>query len=677
MKKNYTIILTTIVLGLTIDSCKQSNTSGNAGIKQEYMDTTVSPGDNFNEYANGVWLKKNPVPATENRWGSFNEIEDRNLDRLLSIVNEVSSDKGAAKGTDRQLVGTFYRVAMDSVKAEKDGLAPINPMQDEINLVKTTDDLIKLMARFHKMGIPGAFGFYITSDLKDSKKNTQFISQGGFNLPDKDYYFDPKHESIRNEYMAHIAKMMEMVSAANPDVKVNPQTAYTIESKLAAKAMNSVERRDIQAQYNPTTYVDFKKKYSNINWDLYFSELGGKAFTDVVVEQLNFAAELNTMIKSVSIEDWKAYMHWQLINATAAYLSSNVDKQDFAFFETVLRGTKEMKPRWKRALDKTDGSLGEPLGKLFVEKYFSADAKAKVNTLVDNLTAAYRERIQKLSWMSEPTKKQALTKLDKIIRKLGYPDKWKDHSKMEIADDSYCMNVLRSNTFGYNEMLDKIGKPVDRTEWGMSTPTVNAYYNPSINEIVFPAGIMQPPFFDATADDAANYGGIGAIIGHELTHGFDDQGSQFDGDGNMKDWWTEEDKKQFKARTGLLVKQFSSYVAIDTLKVNGELTLGENIADLGGLTMAYYAYKKSLNGKPSPVINGLTGEQRLFISWAQGWKNNIKPEALKTRLATDPHSPAKFRILGPMSNMQEFYEAFKVQEENKMYMPVSLRSIIW
>ncbi len=677
MTKNYTIILTVLVLGLTIDSCKQSDSTENAGIKQDYMDTTVSPGDDFNEYSNGIWLKKNPIPATESRWGSFNEIEDRNLDRLRSIVNEVSSDKGAAKGTDRQLVGTFYRVAMDSVKAEKDGLAPIKPMQDEINALKNTEDLIKLLARFHNMGIPGGFGFYITSDLKDSKKNTQFVSQGGFNLPDKDYYFDPKHESIRKQYILHIAKMMEMVSAANSEVKVNPQTAYNIESKLAAKAMNSVEKRDIQAQYNPTTYVDFKKKYSNINWDLYFNEIGAKAFTDVVVEQLNFATELNSMIKSVSIEDWKSYMHWQLINATAAYLSSNVDKQDFAFFETVLRGTKEMKPRWKRALDKTDGSLGEPLGKLFVEKYFSADAKAKVNTLVDNLTLAYRERIKTLDWMSEPTKKQALTKLDKIIRKLGYPDKWKDHSKMEISDDSYCMNVLRSNAFGYKEMLDKVGKPVDRTEWGMSTPTVNAYYNPSINEIVFPAGIMQPPFFDATADDAANYGGIGAIIGHELTHGFDDQGSQFDGDGNMKDWWTEEDKKQFKARTGLLVKQFSSYVAIDTLKVNGELTLGENIADLGGLTMAYYAYKKSLNGKQSPVINGLTGEQRLFISWAQGWKNNIKPEALKTRLATDPHSPAKFRILGPMSNMQEFYDAFKVQEENKMYMPISLRSIIW
>lgn len=677
MIKNYTLILTTLTLGFTINGCKQNSKEVNAGIKTEYMDTTVVPGDDFNEYANGVWLKKNPVPATESRWGSFNEIEDRNQERLRSIVNEVSSDKGATKGTDRQLVGTFYRIALDSTKADKDGMAPIKPLQAEINAVKTTDDLIKLLARFHKKGIPGGFSFYVYSDLKDSKKNTQYISQGGFNLPDKDYYFQAKHDSIRIKYKQHIKTMMDMVTAANPDVKVNSEIPYTIELKLASKAMNSVEKRDIPAQYNPMKYEDFKKKYSNINWDLYFIELGAKAFTDVVVEQLNFAAELNSLIKSVSIEDWKSYMQWQLINSNAAYLSSNFDKQDFNFFETVLRGTKQMKPRWKRALDKTDGCLGEPLGKLFVEKYFTAEAKAKVNTLVDNLTLAYRERIKTLAWMSEPTKKQALTKLDKIIRKLGYPDKWKDHSKLEIGDDSYCMNVLRSNEFGFNQMLDKIGKPVDRAEWGMSTPTVNAYYNPSINEIVFPAGIMQPPFFDANADDAANYGGIGAIIGHELTHGFDDQGSQFDGDGNMNDWWTEEDKKQFKARTGLLVKQYSSYVAIDTLKVNGELTLGENIADLGGLTMAYYAYKKSLNGKPSPVIKGLTGEQRLFISWAQGWKNNIKPEALKTRLATDPHSPAKFRVLGPMSNMQEFYDAFNVQEENKMYMPISLRSIIW
>ncbi len=677
MNKNYCLIISVITIGLVLNNCNKGVSQINPGIVLTNMDTMMLPGNDFNFYANGVWLKNNPVPATESRWGSFNEIEDRNLEKLRSIVNEVSSDKNAAKGTDRQLVGTFYRVAMDSTKAEKEGLKPIKKMQDEINSVINADDLIRLMAHFHKMGIPGGFSFYVTSDLNDSKKNNQYVSQGGFNLPDKEYFFQAKYDSIRIKYQQHIKSMMAMVASAKTKAKVNSQIPYDIELKLATNAMNSTQRRDIKAQYNQMTYENFKKQYSNINWDLYFKELGAKPFNEVVVEHLKFLTDFNTMLKSVKIEDWKAYMHWQLINATAAYLSSNVDRQDFYFFETVLRGTKQMKPRWKRALDKTDGSLGEPLGKLFVEKYFNAEAKAKVNTLVDNLTATYRERIKNLTWMSDSTKKQALAKLDKIIRKLGFPDKWKDHSKLIINEESYCMNVLRSNEFALNLMLDKIGKPVDRTEWGMSTPTVNAYYNPSINEIVFPAGIMQPPFFDANADDAANYGGIGAIIGHELTHGFDDQGCQFDGDGNMIEWWTEEDKKQFKARTGLLVKQFNNYVVIDTSKINGELTLGENIADLGGLTLAYYAYKKSLNGKPSPVINGLTGEQRLFISWAQGWKNNIKPEALKTRLATDPHSPAKFRILGPMSNMQEFYDAFNVVEGNQMYIPVALRSLIW
>jgi putative endopeptidase len=677
MFKIYASTLSIIALSLTITSCNKSSTENNPGIKAEYMDTTTLPGNDFNQYANGNWLKNNPVPATESRWGSFNEIEDRNLEKLRSIVNEVSGDKSAAKGTDRQLVGTFYRIAMDSAKAEKEGLAPIKALQDQINAIKTTDDLIKLLAGFHKKGIPGGFGFYITSDLKNSKINTQYISQGGFNLPDKDYFFQAKHENIRLKYAEHIKTMCALIVKSNPAVAINGDVPFNLEKRLASMAMNAEERRNIQAQYNPMAYTDFKAKYANINWDLYFKELGATSFNTIVVEQLNFMAELNVMFKDVSIENWKEYMQWQLVNATAAYLSSDVDKQDFAFFETVLKGTTQMKPRWKRALDRTDGSLGEPLGKLFVEKYFNAESKAKVNILVDNLTAAYRERIQNVEWMSVETKKQAQVKLDKIIRKLGYPDKWKDYSKLEVNEDSYCMNILRSNEFSMNIMLAKIGKPVDRTEWGMSTPTVNAYYNPSINEIVFPAGIMQPPFFDANADDAANYGGIGAIIGHELTHGFDDQGSQFDGDGNMINWWTKEDSIQFKARTGLLVKQFNNYIAIDTLHVNGELTLGENIADLGGLTMAYYAYKKSLNGKPSPVINGLTGEQRLFISWAQGWKNNIKPEALKQRLATDPHSPAKFRILGPMSNMSEFYEAFGVKEEHQMFMPTNQRSVIW
>jgi len=677
MNKNYKSFITFLILVMVMNGCKQNTNEGNPGIKMAYMDTTVLPGDDFNQYANGIWLKNNPVPATENRWGSFNEIDELNMEKLRSIVNEASSDNNSKKGSNRQLVGTFYKLALDSTKVEKDGLAPIKPMQAEINALKTKDDLIKLMAKFHRKGIPGGFSFYVTSDLNDSKKNTQYIGQGGYNLPDKEYYFQNIHAEIRSKYQAHINAMMAIVSKENPEVKSTPGIPYDIESKLAAKAFNSVEKRNIKAQYNPMTYADFKTKYPNMNWDLYFKELGAKPFNDVVVEHTKFMEQFNGLINSVSIESWKEYMHWQLINATAGYLSSNLVKQDFDFFETTLKGTSKMKPRWKQALDKTDACLGEPLGKLFVDKYFNADAKAKINTLVDNLTAAYRERIKALPWMSEETKKQAQMKLDKIIRKLGYPDKWKDYSPLDVSDDSYAMNVIRSNEFGYAFMLAKIGKPVDREEWGMSTPTVNAYYNPSINEIVFPAGIMQPPFFDPNADDAANYGGIGAIIGHELTHGFDDQGSQFDGDGNMKNWWSKEDSIQFKARTGLLVKQYDNYIGIDTLRVNGQLTLGENIADLGGLTMAYYAYKKSLNGKPSPVIGGLTGEQRLFISWAQGWKNNIKPEALKQRLATDPHSPPQYRILGPMSNMPEFYEAFGVKEENMMYLPLSQRSVIW
>lgn len=675
--KQISFTLSIAAIAMVFTNCNKKMESKNPGINQSYMDTSKAPGDDFNEYANGYWIKNNPVPATENRWGSFNELEDRNLEKLKSILNEASSDHNATKGTDRQLVGDFYRMALDSNLADKNGINPIKNLQNEIDAIKNSDDLIKILAKFQKSSISGFFRFYVGSDLKDSKQNIQYITQSGFNLPDRDYYFLPEYEKIRNEYNVHIGKMMELLFKYNNAIKYKSENIYNIEKRLASKAMNSLEMRNIEAQYNPMTYDELKKKYSAINWDLYFAELGAVKFDKVVVEHLNFMGEMNDIIKSAKLDDIKGFLHWQLINSMAIYLSSDFVKQDFNFFETVLKGTKEMKPRWKRAIDQTDNSLGEPLGKLFVEKYFNKEAKEKINILVDNLTATYRERIKNLTWMSDSTKEQALIKLDKIIRKLGYPDKWKDYSKLQIATESFCTNVLNCGEFNYNLMLQKIGKPVDRTEWGMSTPTVNAYYNPSINEIVFPAGIMQPPFFDPNADDAANYGGIGAIIGHELTHGFDDQGSQFDAEGNLKNWWKAKDKELFESKTGLLVKQYSSYVAIDTLKVNGKLTLGENIADLGGLTLGYYAYKKSLNVKPSPVIGGLTGEQRFFISWAQGWKNNIKPEALKQRLATDTHSPAKFRVNGPMSNMQEFYDAFNVKENNKMYIKPENRSVIW
>ncbi|NUM31901.1 MAG: M13 family metallopeptidase [Bacteroidetes bacterium] len=672
---SFTLALAAIAVFFT--NCNKKMNTVNSGIKISYMDTSVAPGDDFNEYANGNWIKNNPVPSTENRWGSFNEIEDRNLEKLKSIVNEASSDHNAAKGSDRQLVGDFYRTALDSNLADKNGIKPLLTLQKEIEAIKNNDDLIKILAKFQKKSITGFFSFYVGSDLKNSMQNISYLSQSGFNLPDRDYYFLAEYESIRDEYNKHISKTLEMLFKYNNAIRYKGENIYFMEKRLASKAMNSLEMRNIEAQYNLMTYDELKKKYSNINWDLFFEELGSVKVDKVVVEHINFMNELNDILKNTTIENLKGFLQWQLINSTATYLSSDFDKQNFYFYETILKGTKEIKPRWKRAIDYTDNCLGEPLGKLFVEKYFNKEAKEKINILVDNLTATYRERITNLSWMSDSTKQQALVKLDKIIRKLGYPDKWKDYSKLKITTESFCLNVLNCEEFNYKLMLSKIGKPVDRTEWGMSTPTVNAYYNPSINEIVFPAGIMQPPFFDPNADDAANYGGIGAIIGHELTHGFDDQGSQFDADGNLKNWWKPKDKELFEKKTELLEKQFSNYVAIDTLRVNGKLTLGENIADLGGLTLGYYAYKKSLKGKPSPVIEGLTGEQRFFISWAQGWKNNIKPEALKQRLATDPHSPAKFRVNGPMSNMQEFYDAFDIKPNSKMYLKPENRSLIW
>jgi putative endopeptidase len=415
----------------------------------------------------------------------------------------------------------------------------------------------------------------------------------------------------------------------------------------------------------------------NINWEVYFGSIGIAMPENVIVSQPKFYEGLNTLINSVSVDEWKTFLKWNLLEASAPYLSSKFLNESFRFNGTVLAGKKEMKPRYKRAQASVDEALGEALGKLYVDKYFDANSKKRVNGMVDNLIAAYRERIESRDWMSAATKQQAQLKLDKLIKKLGFPDKWIDYSALTIDKESFWKNVSAARKFQYGRMLAKIGKPVDRMEWGMTPPTVNAYYNPSSNEIAFPAGIMQVPFFDVNADDAFNYGIMGSIIGHELTHGFDDQGSQFDADGNLKMWWTEEDYKNFEAKTNVIVQQFNRYVAIDTLHVNGELTQGENIADLGGLTMAYYAYKKSLNGQKSPVIAGFTGEQRFFLAWVQGWKTLARDAYLKQMIATNPHSPGNFRAVGPLSNMPEFYEAFDVKEGDKMFIPADKRVSIW
>lgn len=652
-------------------------TSQTIGVNLSYIDSSYKPQADFYKFCNGKWLKTTKIPDSDSRWGSFNEINERNLGNIKTILNSVSTNTTAKPGSDVQKLRDFYLTAMDSVKAEKMGLSPIKPQLAKIDAVKTSDDLIKLMAEFRKKGIGSFIGFDVEVDLKNSNRYLIYLGQTGYTLPDRDYYYLPQFESIRTAYQLHLNKMFEILGFKTEGAEANGKKVFEMEKALASKAMNAAAQRDVQKQYNPYSKVDLIKSMPNLNFGLYFTALGVKMPDTLIVAHVDYYAELNTLVKSYSINDWKIFLKWKLIHDASPYLSSNAVVENFNFFGKTLSGAKQMKPRWKRAQAEVNKSVGEILGKLYVESYFNKDAKEKVKRMVDNLVAAYRERIASRTWMNESTKKQANLKLDKLIRKFGFPDTWKDYSALIIKKESYWSNVIASSEFETKRKLNKLPKPVDKMEWGMTPPTVNAYYNPTTNEIAFPAGIMQVPFFDYEADDAFNYGVMGSIIGHELTHGFDDQGSQFDADGNLKMWWTEEDYKNFTAKKKFIIDQFDAFVAIDTLHVNGELTQGENIADLGGLTMAYYAYKKSLNGKKSPVMAGFTGEQRFFMAWAQGWKNLARDAAEKQLLATDPHAPGKFRGFAPLTNMPEFYEAFNIKETDPMYRKPEVRVEIW
>lgn len=647
------------------------------GINLSYIDSTVSPKNDIYKFANGKWLKTQQIPASDGSWGSFNEINEVNLANLKALMLSLAKNDKAIAGTNDQKLRDFYLTAMDSTKVEKDGLTPIKSELTAIDLIKTKDDLIKTTALLNKKGISGMLGFYVYSDFKNSNANTCYLAQTGLGLPDKDFYFEAQYNPIKKEYIEHIERMFICLGNKVVDAKANADIIMKIETQLAKVSQNATEQRDVEKQYNPFILKDLKMITPNVNWDIYFSNIGITTPEILVLNQPDFYKGLNNTINTVTIPEWKVFLKWKLISEAAPYLSSKFVNESFKFNGTILAGKKQMKPRYKRVQGAVDEALGEALGKLYVEKHFDANSKKKVNTMVDNLVAAYRVRINSRDWMSAETKAAGQLKLDKLIKKLGYPDTWIDYTKLSIGKTSYWANVVNGRKFQYGRMLAKIGKPVDRMEWGMTPPTVNAYYNPTSNEIAFPAGIMQVPFFDPSADDAFNYGVMGAIIGHELTHGFDDQGAQFDADGNLKMWWSASDYKNFKDKTKLIIEQFNDFKAIDTLHVNGELTQGENIADLGGLTMSYYAYKKSLNGQKSPVMAGFTGEQRFFISWAQGWKTLMRDAYLKQMIATNPHSPGNFRAVGPLSNMPEFYEAFDVKEGDGMFIPVTKRVNIW
>ncbi|HET9327829.1 MAG TPA: M13 family metallopeptidase [Candidatus Eisenbacteria bacterium] len=632
------------------------------------MDPSVKPGVDFYRYANGKWLEKNPVPASESRWGAFSELAERNSQILYDILEESAKKTDAAKGTPAQMVGDFYATAIDSAKADALGAKPLDELMGRIAAVKTTDDVLKEIAHLQTLGARMPFAVFASPDAKQSTQVILQVVQAGLGMPDRDYYTrtDEASVKLRDQYQAHMGRMFGLLGDDATTAAANAKTVMGIETQLANASLTRVQRRDPEANYHKMTVDELSTLTPALQWPRLLDGMGITERSAINVGQPEFVKQVNTMMTTVPVADWRAYMRWHVVRQAADLLSSPFVNESFDFYGRTLNGTKEIRPRWKRARDLVDGSIGEALGQLYVERTFTPQAKTRALQLVENLRAELRDRLTKLDWMSDATRQQALRKLEAFSVKIGYPDVWRDYSTLTIDRSSLVANVLRSTQFEYKRNMAKLGKPVDRKEWGMTPPTVNAYYNPRLNEIVFPAGILQPPFFDANADDPVNYGGIGTVIGHEMTHGFDDQGRKSDADGNLKDWWTPEDAEKYKARSALIEKQYASYTVLDTLHINGKLTLGENTADIGGASIAYGAMKKALAGKKPVKIDGFTPEQRFFLSFAQIWRNNIRPEALRVRINTDSHSPGEYRCIGTLSNMPEFAQAFGLKEGDPM-----------
>jgi putative endopeptidase len=658
------------------------------------MDTSVKPADDFYLFANGGWIKNNPVPPEFSRWASFNELAEKNNDALHDISEKAAGgaapnapkdskkpkDKSTASPADVQKVGDFYASGMNESAVDT---AKATPLQDEfkrIDAMKDRKDVLKEIGRFHSMGLHAFFFFISGQDDKDSTKVIAQAYQGGLGLPDRDYYTkeDDASKKLRDQYVEHVTKMLTLAGAPADQAAADAKKIMALETSLAKPARTRVELRDPQKNYNKMKQADLQAMTPDWNWADYLKELKLTNPGDINVGQPDFFKAANEVFKTTSVEDWKPYLRWHLIKDMSGMLSSDFVNENFRFFEATLRGTKQIKPRWKRVVGKTDEELGEALGKLYVEEKFPPEAKARALEMVNNLKDALAERIKTLDWMDQPTKDAALKKLAAFQVKIGYPDKWRDYSALKIDRTSYPQNVLRADMFEVDRLMKKIGKPVDRTEWGMSPPTVNAYYNPNMNEIVFPAGIMQPPFFDPKADDAVNYGGMGAVIGHEMTHGFDDQGRQFDAVGNLRDWWSKASADEYDKRRKVVVAQYSAAEPLPGMHINGELTQGENIADIGGVKIAFMAFKKAMAKKgPQPTIDGFTPEQRFFLGYAQIWRNNQRDEDLKLRLNTDPHSPGRFRTLIPLSNFDEFQKAFNIPDGSPMVRPASERVNVW
>jgi len=683
MKKLIIGILALALLQSCTENVKKTSTTVKKypAFEVQNMDTTIKPGDDFFAYTNGTWLKNTPIPADKNSKNVFDELFERNRENIKEIIIDAASSKDAVKGSNKQKIGTFYNSGMDTLTIEEQGIKPLKMFFDKIESIKTIGNVQMTGAFFQSYSMSPFFYFFSNQDSKNSNNVIAQCFQAGIGLPERDYYFnnDESTKKIREKYLGHLKNMFILLKDEPAVAEKNANTVMRMETQLAKASFTNVENQDPQKTYNKYDINDLDKLTPDIQWKAYFSQTGYPALKEINIYQPAFFRELGSMMKSVSVDDWKTFLRWQLINNTASYLSKDFEKENFDFFYTTLSGQEKMEPRWKLVLDVTSGSLGEAIGQLYVEKFFPPVAKERMTALVMNLKKSLKQRIENLAWMGPKTKEEALAKLEKMGVKVGYPNKWRDYSGLGITSDSYVMNILNSQAFEFRFTMDKVGKPVDREEWGMTPQTVNAGYYPNKNEIVFPAGILQPPFFNLDADDAVNYGAIGMVIGHEMTHGFDNYGRQFDKDGNLRDWWTKEDSRLFDERAAVLIDQYNHYEVLDSAFVNGKLTLGENIADLGGITVAYNAYKLSLEGKETPKpIDGFSDKQRFFLSYAQIWRTNMREAELRKRIKTDEHSPAKVRINGVVYNVPEFYEAFpSVKEGDKLFRPAAQRPVIW
>tara|TARA_R110000744_G_scaffold68920_10_gene140104 strand:+ start:2430 stop:4490 length:2061 start_codon:yes stop_codon:yes gene_type:complete len=648
-----------------------------SGIDKANMDLSVRPQDNFYRYVNGAWLNNNEIPGDKTSIGSFYDLRDEADDSVKAIIEELAATKDLKMGSDEQKVADLFRSFMDTETRNAAGTAPIQAIFDRINSLKDKNELATFFGENQKIGVGSPLAFYISVDAKDSTRYATHVWQSGLGLPDRDYYFNEteRFAALRTGYIAHIENMFNL--AGLKDGKAAAQTIMALETKLAGFHWTKVESRDSTKRYNKFNVSDLNTVTDAFNWTAFLEAQGVPAQKDLIVNQPSFVKGFGETFAATSLADWQTYLTFHTLSNFASSLTTALDNENFDFYSKQLSGREEQRPMWKRGVSVVNSNLGEVIGKVYVARHFKPEAKTRMTQLVENLRGAYGASIDDLEWMSDSTKKAAHVKLASFDPKIGYPDKWEDYSELTIKSDDLVGNKMRSGIVGHNKDVAKLGGPIDRQEWGMTPQTVNAYYNPTKNEIVFPAAILQPPFFNLAADDAVNYGGIGAVIGHEMGHGFDDQGSKYDGDGNMRNWWTEEDLAAFKVRTDNLVAQYSNYAVFDDLNVNGELTLGENIGDLSGVTIAYKAYKASLNGKEATVIDGLTGDQRFFMGYAQVWRGKMVEKSLRNRVATDPHSPAEFRALGSLSNMPEFYRAFDVKKGDAMYIAPEKRVKIW